>query len=313
MKLRFVRKPNFFIVGVSKAGTTSLYNYLNQHPQIFMSPIKEPNYFSKDLKEIKGNLIYNIPWSKDLRSFFNGTSSKVHSHVWIQEQNQYRLLFKNVTTEMAIGEASPSYLQSMVASREIKTFNPSAKIIILLRDPIERAFSHYLMDLRLNEINIKTTFLQAVKSYPRLLDRGLYYKKVKRYIDIFLQENIKIYLYSELKNNKHVLLEDLFRFLGVDSHFKVNVNKIYNKAVMPRFSFVNVFLSKNSHLRRLINRYLVFLPHQLRQLLSTLFITEKNVQKLTKEDKIQLFQFYQKDIYKLTKLINLDLSHWEPK
>ena len=117
--------PNFFIVGAPRAGTTSLYRYLRRHPQVFMPAVKEPHFFA------------NINPDPDQRHLFPA-----------MDEGQYVRLFRGALHYRAIGEASPSYLVTKGAAERIKARVPNAKIIMLLRDPTERAFSHYLMDIR---------------------------------------------------------------------------------------------------------------------------------------------------------------------
>ena len=121
------RWPNFFIVGADKAGSSSLYSYLKEIPEIFMSPIKEPNYFS--VKTISQNGLLNT----------------------IRDKKKYLALFKNVKDEKIFGEASSSYLADPEAPNLIHQVSPRAKILISLRDPAERIFSHYLMSRRLGK------------------------------------------------------------------------------------------------------------------------------------------------------------------
>ena len=125
--------PSFFIVGAPKAGTTSLYHYLEEHPEVYMSPIKETNFFSS--KQMQEQELY-----------YDATP--------IQSKNQYLELFKDVSQEKQVGEASVSYLYYTGVAKKILEFNPKAKIVIMLRNPVERAFSHYLMDKRLGYLHL---------------------------------------------------------------------------------------------------------------------------------------------------------------
>ncbi len=124
-----MNKPNFLIIGALKAGTTSLFNYLMQHPQIYMSPVKEPKFFAlvgeyldPKKREILGKCVVDI--------------------------EEYRALFDNVTTEKAIGEASAIYLSSRRAPGRIQHYILNVKLIAILRDPVERAYSHFLHNVR---------------------------------------------------------------------------------------------------------------------------------------------------------------------
>ena len=180
--------PNFFIVGVGKGGTTSLYKYLSFHQEIYMSPIKEPNYFAKD--------IYDFHDCLDIQSPLENFES-------------YIALFKNVKNEKAIGEASVSYLYSNIAPFEIRKLIPDAKIIIILRNPIERALSHFLMNLR-DGLIIDTEFCRAIQKRPLYLELGLYSKHIKKYYSIFSKEKILLLFYEDLKENPLDLLKKIW-------------------------------------------------------------------------------------------------------
>jgi hypothetical protein len=161
--------PNFFIVGAPKAGTTSLHAQLQSVPGIFMSRIKEPNYFSRTL----------IPDDHQVRP--------------IRDSQKYLQLFDGVTSEAVVGEASPTYLADPDAPRLIHDVSPEARILISLRDPVERAFSHYLM-MR-NNGTARLSFLReiqrglqhAANSHLVLLrpEIGLYHDQVARFVATF--------------------------------------------------------------------------------------------------------------------------------
>jgi len=163
------KQPNFFIVGATKAGTTSIYNYLKNIPGIFMSAEKEPNYFSRK----------NIP--------------NDHPIIPIRDKKKYLELFKGVKDEKIIGEASPTYLADPEAPKLIHEAYPDAKILISLRDPVERAFSHYLMVKGVGRV--KTSFRDHLEKEinQELTDDisnigiygNRYFENIKRYFDIF--------------------------------------------------------------------------------------------------------------------------------
>src|SRR5712692_9536979 len=142
--------PNFFIVGTGKAGTTSLYHYLRQHPEIYMSKVKEPCYFASEIRAEKLSPVYlrHIQrQSRRLRNIFHD-GKPLRPEGWIvSEWEDYLRLFQSATNEVAIGEATVSYLWSKTAAVNIYSRLPESKIIIWLRDPAERAFSQYLHQL----------------------------------------------------------------------------------------------------------------------------------------------------------------------
>src|SRR5882762_10194104 len=138
--------PNFFIVGAMKAGTTSLYHYLDQHPQVYMSPIKEPCYFSSETRpenmgpEFQEQALRGI---RDTREDIRGPMREKRLAGLVVDWEDYVSLFRDVKGEIAIGEASIRYLWSKMAPENIRSRITAAKIIMVLRNPADRAFSEY--------------------------------------------------------------------------------------------------------------------------------------------------------------------------
>ncbi len=235
--------PNTFIVGAAKAGTTSLYEYLSQHPQVYMSPVKEPHYFSR------------VRPSDSQKRFIKP----------VLDPGKYAELFIGAQGSKIIGEASPSYLSDLDAARRIKKASPDAKIIIILRDPIERAYSHYLMDVRLG-IQKKEFFEALIADYRSnkkgwsvshmYVELGLYSEQVGRYIDMF-GNNVIILMFHDLKNNTHFLLDELAVFLEIDPiHFReIDFKKIYNQYYVPRNKFIKI-ISEISLMKLILKKIL---------------------------------------------------------
>nr|MDJ0649638.1 sulfotransferase [Xenococcaceae cyanobacterium MO_188.B19] len=187
--------PNFLIIGAAKAGTTSLYNYLKEHPQIYMSPVKEPRFFYL----MNEKLDFRGPGDENI---LNSSTSDLED---------YSTLFQGVSNEIAIGEASSMYLYHPKTPKRIKSYVPDVKMITILRDPVERAYSHFLMNVK-NGLEPLTDFVQVLQEEEIRIRsnwgsnwhhkaRGFYYSQVKRYFDIFDRSQIKIYLYEDLKTN----------------------------------------------------------------------------------------------------------------
>ncbi|GAH49419.1 unnamed protein product, partial [marine sediment metagenome] len=221
--------PNLFIVGTAKAGTTSLTYYLNQHPEIFMPKLKEPRFFCYD--EFIRVYYYRQPMVKN----------------W----EKYVSLFEKVKTEKVIGEASVHYLYFPSAPYKIEKVVPDAKIIILLRDPVSRAFSHYLMDLSAGFINISFEYVVFKQTnaknldncYIQFIELGFYYEQVKRYLDVFGKDNVKIFLFEDLKADTLQVITSIFEFLGVDTSIKFDVNKNVNPFKTPKGIFKHIYYS----------------------------------------------------------------------
>ena len=163
--------PNFFIVGAAKSGSTALQEMLSKHPNIYMSPVKEPHYFSNDIKKNDFTTL-NKKFRKQ-RIKFDSDGSVVPRHqLYIDNEEDYLRLFKDsCENHKSLGEASVSYLYSKNAAKNIYQFNSNSKIIIILRNPIDRAFSHFLMDLRLGNTKF-TNFIDAMKSDFEIKNKG---------------------------------------------------------------------------------------------------------------------------------------------
>ena len=266
-------KVDFFIVGTPKAGTTSLYYYLDDHPEIVMSSIKEPNYFSNQ--------------DISLQDLF-------YKETIIESLEDYHKLFPAEKTSKKYGESSVSYLFYESVPKRIYKYNKRSKIIIMLRDPIERAYSHYLMDHRLGLVNQDFSDIFKKKSgifFQQYFKLGHYTNQIKRYMDIFKKENIHIIWYDKFKEDVVQEVSKIYRFLSVDSDFKFNLNREYNKSLITNNKIV------------FPDKFLVFIK--------TLFFEIKNKLELSKSLKKELIEYYYKDIVSLEKLLKKDLKHWK--
>ncbi|MGH7702455.1 MAG: sulfotransferase family protein, partial [Gemmatimonadales bacterium] len=189
--------PNFFIVGAMRGGTTALYEYLAQHPEVFLPRVKEPHFFSQ------------------ARDRF---SESVH------EEASYLALFAGATRG-AVGEASASYLWSVEAPRRIRARIPGARIIILLRDPVERAHSHYLWEVR-NGTESRPFYQALTEDHASpakewgdahlYVDLGLYCAQVERYLKLFGADQVLLLLSRHLEGDPAMALRSVCRFLGID-------------------------------------------------------------------------------------------------
>lgn len=233
-----------FIVGAVKAGTTSLHNYLSQHPDIYMSPVKEPHFFSQVRPDPK--------WA--------------HITTSISDPDAYEELFRGATTEKVIGEASPSYLWEPNTPARIRAYAPDAKIIIMLRAPIDRAYSHYLMDVRGGRQQLP--FDEAVKEdYTReskgwgvshlYVELGLYHEQVRRYLQHFGEEQVLIVFYEEFSGNTRATLRQVFEFLDVDTDVlqHIDYQTRHNPYAAPRNLFARAILSATA-VRRIVHHLL---------------------------------------------------------
>jgi len=233
--------PNFFIVGACRGGTSSLHFYLRQHPQVFMPAWKEPCFFSP------------------LRPF----AEMAFPHPSVSDRAAYLRLFSKGAGCRAIGEASVSYLWDPGAPARIRAAVPDAKIVVSLRDPIERAYSHYLKDVREG--------WQGLPFYEALLEDwkrpekgwgvahlytelGLYHRQVERYLDTFGPEQVLILLFEDLRTveGRRRILAEVSRFLDLDpSYFdRIDSTSIKSQYAVPRWNWSRRFAG-NWFVRRL--------------------------------------------------------------
>ncbi|MBA4116138.1 MAG: sulfotransferase [Rubrobacter sp.] len=294
--------PNFFVVGAAKAGTTSLYRYLGQHPEVYMSPLKEPNWFSR----------VHAP----------GRITSVASEA------EYLRLFEGRGEEPAAGEASPSYLWDEKAPWRIKNAVPEAKIIAILRHPAERALSDYAMDVQYAGETLP--LLEALKEgyYARpktygvtrmYVDLGFYSEQVGRYLEAFEKTRVRIFLYEDLERDPRALLRSVLEFLDVDPGYadSIETGVQYNKYSNPKGgplglvteNVLNSRTFRSPRFRALRARLIpdAKLRFRIRQ---SLRFKEGVKPEMDSESRRFLMDLYREDIRELQGLIGRDLEHW---
>lgn len=309
--------PTFLIVGAVKAGTTSLHEYLQMHPEVYMSPVKETNHFSDgDMLFEHFNVDYKQDVNVNLEKYLEGPMDKKIHIAHVRTFQQYVQLFRNVTNQKAIGEVSNSYLYLPNTATTIKQVLPDVKIVMILRNPVERLYSQYLMNLKLGKIierdllkEIAADQAKPIKGWGvshLYLEVGNYYEQVKRYYDNFPAQNIKVILFDDFKKDAAGTMRDLFHFLGVDENFPLDMSQRYNEAGMPRFGKLNYWLTQIG-VYGLVKK--VFSP-ELKEKIKSIIYTKDNIPKITASEKQYLQDYYRNDIQALAKLLNRDLSAW---
>ncbi len=284
--------PDFIILGAGKGGTTSIYRYLEEHPQIFLPTTKELYFFA-----------------------FEGEPDREG----ITDFETYKTMFASAPTDQVIGEVSSIYLFRPKAAECIYHYVPNAKLIAILRHPAERAFSDYLFHVRnLHPSVMDNTgkqpleFEHFVKQDGYFVQIGFYYEQLKRYYDRFPAEQIKIYLFDDLVKDSDALMQDLFTFIGVDSNFKPDTEKRHNVSGAPKNAALYRLLKEKNPLRSAAAAVLkLFLPVNARQNLRSRLI-KQNLSRptLQPEHRQQLIDIYRDDILKTQDLLQRDLSNW---
>ena len=222
------QKPNFIIIGAMKAATTSLYTYLKQHPDVFMTSIKEPMFFNNFQKETNFKL--------------HGRKTKK-----ITTFEQYYTLFNSVKNESAIGEASPSYISNKDCPNLIHKHLPNTKIIAVLRQPVARAYSNYLHARRADRESISNFETAFNKETERKTEnwsplyhyksKGYYAEQLEQYFNLFPKENIKVVLFEDLVKNPIRITQEVFKFLNIDNSFIPDTSKKANVSGTPKVLF----------------------------------------------------------------------------
>jgi hypothetical protein len=296
--------PNFLIIGSSKCGTTALYRFLEQHPDVYMSPNKEPLFFG-----LTGENLENYKGPGDVAQL---------KSMLVDKFEDYEALFDGVTTEKAYGEASSLYLYLPKSAERIKHYVPNAKMIAILRDPVGRAYSafmHLVRDGREPEMD----FIKAFRDEPRRIaenweflwrykDMGLYYEQVKRFYDLFDREQIKIYLHDDLVDDPDALIKDAFQFIGVDDSFKPDTTTWLNVSGIPKNRAWHNFLRTSNPLKDLAK---LVLPKQVRKRINAKLQEQNLVRvKMPPEAREIMVPEFREDILKLQDLIGRDLSSW---
>lgn len=283
---------DFFIVGAPKAGTTSLFYYLNKNKGICMSNIKEPNFFS----------------SQDLK-----TQKIYYDSLILDNLKEYERIFTPINKQQIIGEASVSYLFYPNVANRIFDYNPRSKIIIILRDPVERAFSHYSMDLRLGHVkqSLDELFDLGLNNKDNLFFQqyillGQYYEQVNRYIKVFGRENICVKFYDELKLDASSFYSDILKFLHQENDHNIDFNQPFNKSKLPSNKIIK-WLYSWPIIRKIS---LIFLPLSVIEFINIKFFKENN-NIITNDLKSKLHSFFLEDIEKLEKLLSKDLKSWK--
>lgn len=293
--------PNFLIIGAMKSGTTALYQYLSQHPQVYMSSVKEPNFFAFEGEELD----FRAPLD---REGINRAS--------VTDLRTYRSMFDGVSDEKAIGEASHWYLYSPKAPERIRHHVPDAKLIAVLRDPAERAHSDFMHFVRdghepfadfARALEEEETRIRANWAMGHYAARGFYHAQLKRYYDTFDSNQIQVYLYEDLNADPAGVLQDVFRFLEVDKTFELDLTLRPNVSGVPKSKVLHSLLAERKRTKAILKPLLP--AWALRSLVG---LKNRNLVKpqLPPEVRRRMVQVYREDILALQDLIGRDLSRW---
>jgi len=275
--------PNTLVVGAAKAATTWIYACLDEHPEAFVPSVKETDFFSK--------------------YYYRGFD-------WYEKH------FEGSGEQKSVVDISPTYMIDPGVPPRIYEWNPQVQLIFSLRNPIERAYSHYCMHLRGGKVGEDLD--AELTRNRRYLEEGLYYRHISRYLQYFRRENILILVYDDLKNDPESYLGAVYDFLGIDYTFRPSLlNDPYHvRKVRPRFQTIyNLLVGLSSWIQKTMQFKIVidFIKVLRRSGWVDLFHRLNQGEKypvLTETKRKELVAFFQSDVESLSKLLGRDLTHW---
>lgn len=234
------RWPTLFVAGPSRCGTTSLHRYLDQHPGIFMSPVKETYFFDQTLDEVE-----------DDPDRLAGAEA------------EYLSLFEDADDDQVLGEATPSYVHRPEVPGRIRDRAPEARFVVSLRDPVERIQSEYMTGLRTRSED--RTFGEFVDDLlaadeagtQRSIQAGRYHTNLRHYLDVFDRDRLLVVLFEDLKRDAVEMLSAVADHVGVDPApmADVDTGTAHNPSGVPRNRLAG-FLRNDERVRSLARRVL---------------------------------------------------------
>lgn len=295
-----MKKPDFFIVGAPRCGTTAMYYYLKQHTDIFMPKVKEPKFFGSDLTLDPNRR--TLDW--------------------------YLSLFVDAKDEKRIGEASTTYLYSKRAASELREFNDQSRIIIMIRNPIDMLYSVYYYRLSHDGLENIKNFEDAIyansekammfrsemekkigRTLPNYLDYPRFYDQIRRYFEVFDKDKIHIIVYDDFKEATKNIYQKVLDFLDVDN------------SLLPNFEVINANKKVRSRIIQTVGRRIGRFPYKETLLKYPFIVRFKNTinqyniisyqrPEMDPNLKKRLQTEYFDDVHKLSEILGRDLTHW---
>lgn len=291
-----IRLPDFVVIGAARCATTSLYEYLRQHPQVFMSPEKETDYFS--LGDLPQDEV--PPGASRYRA---------------RTRAEYEAQFALAGDARAAGEASPTYLFYPRSADRMRQVIPDAKLICVLRDPVERAYSHWalarrsgfepLADFEAGVAAEGERWRQDWSMRHTYARASLYHDGLRAFIDRFPRERILVLMFEEFVRDPLVVMREVYRYIGVEENFVPDVGVRYNRSLLPRNALVREAFGRHPRLRRLLLRNLS--PRVATRIGDLLM---RRPPGLDPRVRARLLPRFEADVRALERLLDRDLGDW---
>jgi len=305
-----VSKPNLFIVGHPRTGTSSLHNYLNQHPDVFMTSIKEPNFFASDFRIESDNY------------------HKKSLYFPYRTERDYLTLYVKWNNEKIAGEASATNLCSKTSAKNIFNFNPKAKIIMMFREPVDFLYSYHsaaVFSLGENYKNLKTALIvEKERRDGRCFSKRViapswlfysefikYTEQINRFLKYFNRDQVKIIIFDDFKENTEIIFRQVLAFLDVDSSFKpefeiVNPNKMLKWPRLKRYTLDSPYFRKALRLLFSADAYA-----GMKKFYKNRIVTYKPRDTLDEDFRKELMTTYKEEVDKLGQFLKRDvISQW---
>jgi len=299
--------PNLFLIGGMRCGSTALHLLLDQHDDINMSLNKEPGFFNAELKRQKLSNNYSKELEEDLNSYVKKGKYRT--------TDKYISLFDNSTKYKYRGESS-HYIHSSDTATIIKKESPQSKIIISVRNPIERLYSEFcLYERRQDSLshNFDSYVNKIIKIHkgnkPTILTKGLYFDSLSHWIKIFGEDNVKIIVYEEFKEDQQKVLSEIYDWLNLSDLRITNLKP--QKTGKIRFKKLFFFINSSGFIKNSL-KY-IFSKNtriKIRSIFYGLFIKNKEKSCISMETRKKLINFYKSDILDLEQYLCQDLSNW---
>jgi len=279
MKPKF---PNFLGIGAPRSGTTWIAEILRSHPNIFIANGKETLFFISEKKYARG-------------------------------LNYYSEQYYGAKDEKAIGEISPLYLGAGErCARRIKQFNPNMKFVVLIRNPVDRAWSYYNWLIRYNK---NDDFYDVFKNDKNIISDGLFYKNIKIYLNFFSKNNFLILNYDGIKNDPKKIQIQLFNFLNVDENYNSPFsNKIIGETLKPRFQSLENLRHKTHHFLKKRKKLSKIIPIAKKIGFSGFYglinNDKRKIKQIQKHQADFAYNFFEDDLLKLREIVDFNIDHW---
>jgi hypothetical protein len=269
-------------IGAMKCASTWVYEVLRAHPDVCMSKIKELNYFTKNYD---------------------------HGDAW------YSKHFLNCSERAFRGEFSATYLYDKNAARRISEFAPNAKIVVCVRNPIDRAISNYKHLIRVGNIDRGMGFLDALKVSSGLVEKGLYAKYLEQFLLHFPESSIVIVIAEETEKDPERVVKDIYRRIGLSTDFLPTVTtERVHKGSVPRILWMEVARVK-------LYRYLASRGYGtvvqwikrsgLPEIYRSFNSSQNNNEQISMQNRLNVARYFSEDVHNLKKMTGLSFPDWK--